>query len=579
VDTDRQAGNVLRFGEYEADLRAHELRRKGIRIRLQEQPYRMLTLLLESPGELISREHLRESLWPGGTFVDFEHSLNTAVNKLRAALGDDPAAPRFVETVPRLGYRFIAPVEGRSAGSRLAADSAASIAVLPFANLSADKENEYFSDGLAEEILNALAQIAELRVAARTSAFFFRDKNVDVREIGARLNVDHVLEGSVRREGEKIRVTVQLISAADGYHLWSERYECRMAGVFDVQDQISRAVSGHLRVQLAGGQMMVERRTGNLEAYNHYLKGRHWGNRFTGHGWRSAVACFEQAISVDADFAPPYAGLAVALTYLAIHGWERPREVMPRAKKCALKAVELDETLAEAHCALGLIRTFYEWDWAGAEIEYQRAMELNPGDALIRVYRSLLLMYTGRTDSAFAEAHLAWERDPISAEVNRLMVYISFVTGRPEDAVAFGRKAVELYPHGPGAHNLLGFAFAHSGQYQEAMQYLLSAKALADGDSVYDWGVGYVRACQGRRAEAISISATLKPQRDKGYFSPTLMAGLYGALGEFDLAFDALEEATEERDGFLVSIGSDPTFAALRSDPRWPLMLRKINLA
>jgi len=574
-----QTRRLIRFGIYEVDLQARELRKRGLKIRLQEQPFRILILLLERPGEVVTREVLRETLWPGGTFVEFEHSLNTAVNKIRAALEDDASNPRFIETLPRLGYRLIAPVEGRSERTGHEAHSPLSIAVLPFANLSADKENEYFSDGLAEEILNALTQVPGLRVMARTSAFYFRGKDVDVREVGARLNVNHILEGSVRKAGDWIRVTVQLIKAADGYHLWSERYDRRMAGIFDIQDEISQAVVDKLRVQLGGQQPLIKRQTDNLEAYNLYLKGRHWGNQFTGQGWRKAVECFERAIIEDPTYASPHAGLAVAYTYLAIHGWARPREVMPGANICALKALELDQTLAEAHCALGFIRTFYEWDWRGAESEYRRAMELNPRDALIRIFYSLLLMYTGRTEIAFAEARRAWELEPISEEVNRLMVYISSCTGRHDEAVAHGRKAVELYPHGPGAHNLLGFAHAHRGHYQEALQSLLEAKAMAGGDPVYDWGVGYVYARQGRKSEASAIIESLEPPRSESYFSPTLIAGLYGALGELDLAFEFLETAYEERDGFLVTVGADPTFDSLRADPRCHALLKKINLA
>jgi len=574
-----QAGRVIRFGIYELDLQSRELRKRGLKIRLQEQPFRILSLLLERPGEVISREALRETLWPGGTFVEFEHSLNTAVNKIRTALGDDAESPRFIETLPRLGYRFVAPVEGRSERVGCEAQSAPSIAVLPFASLSGDKENEYFSDGLAEEILNALTQVPGLRVVARTSAFYYRGKDVDVREIGSALNVEYILEGSVRRLGDRIRVTVQLINSADGYHFWSERYDRRMADVFDIQDEISQAIADKLRVQFGGEKPLMKRPTANLEAYTLYLKGRHLGNQFTGDGWRKAIECFERASTEDPNYAAPQAGLAVAYTYLAIHGWARPREVMLDAKACALKALELDETLAEAHCALGFVQTFFEWDWRGAESEYQRAMALNPRDALIRIYYSLLLMYTGRADTAFREARRAWEQEPISEEVNRLMVYISFVTGRCEEAVAHGRKAVELYPHGSGIHNLLGFAYAHRGRYQDAIQVLQEASVMTGGDLVYGWGLGYVYARQGRRNEALAILESLERPRSESYFSPTLMAGLYGALGELDRAFEFLETAYEERDGFLVAVGVDPTFDTLRGDPRCHELLKKIKLA
>ena len=579
MDAVRQVRRVIRFGIYELDVQAHELRKRGSRIHLQEQPFQILSLLVERQGQAVSREFLRESLWPGGTFVEFEHSLNTAVNKLRAALEDDAGSPQFIETVPRVGYRFVAPVEVVREGTREEAQPTFSIAVLPFANLSKDKEDQYFSDGLAEEILNALAQVPGLRVVARTSAFFFRDKDVDIREIGVRLNVNHILEGSVRKEGDRIRVTLQLINALDGYHFWSERYDRRMAGIFDVQDEISQAVADRLRVQFGKGQPVVKRQTASLEAYDQYLKGRHLRNQFTGQGWRKAIECFERAVIEDPDYAAPRAGLAVAYTYLAIHGWARPREVMPAAKECALAALELDETLPEAHCALGFIRTFYEWDWQGAESEYHRAMELDPRDALIRIYYSLLLMYTGRVGPAFAEARRAWELEPISEEVNRLMVYIAFVTGRYEEAVAHGRSAVELYPHGAGVHNLLGFAYVHKGQYQEAVRSLQEASALTDGDPLFNWGLGYGYARQGRRSEALAIAELLEPRRSKNYFPPTLLAGLYGVLGELARAFELLDTAYETRDGFLVTIGVDPTFQWLRADPRCRAVLKKIKLA
>ncbi len=482
--------------------------------------------------------------------------------------------------------RLLESRSGTSAADRAAADTSAgrkaglpAIAVLAFNDMSPERDQEYFCDGIAEEILNGLARIEGLHVASRTSAFRYKGQAIDIGEIGRQLKVDTLLEGSVRKSGDRLRITAQLINVADGFHLWSERYDRTVEDVFAIQDEISQAVVAKLRVQLVGEQPLIQRRAANVEAYNLNLKGRHWGNKFTGQGWRKAIECFERAIIEDPNYASPHAGLAVAYTYLAIHGWARPREVMPSAKTFALKALELDQTLAEAHFALAYVREFYEWDWQGAESEYQRAIELSPKDALSRIWHADLLVYTGRADAAFAEAHRAWELEPVSEEVNRMMVYISFVTGRYDEAVAHGQKAVELYPHGAGAHNLLGFAYAHKGQYQEAIRSLQEASTLAGGDPLFTWGLGYVYALQGRRSEAVAIVERLEPPRSKSYFSPTLIAGLYGALGELDRAFQFLETAYEERDGFLVTIGADPTYGSLRADPRCQAMLKKINLA
>ena len=482
---------------------------------------------------------------------------------------------RLLESRSRTSAADRAPAEtspGRKAGLP-------AVAVLAFTDMSPERDQEYFCDGMAEEILNGLARIEGLRVASRTSAFRYKGQGIDIGEIGRQLKVDTLLEGSVRKSGNRLRITAQLINVGDGFHLWSERYDRTVEDVFAIQDEISQAVVAKLRVQLVGGQPLIKRQAANMEAYNLYLKGRHWGNQFTGQGWRKAIECFEQAIAEDPTYASPHAGLAVAYTYLASHGWARPREVMPSAKTWALKALELDETLAEAHFALACVREFYEWDGQGAEGEYRRAVELNPKDALIRIWHAHLLACTGRANAAFAEACRALELEPLSEEVNRMMVYISFVTGRYDEAVAYGQKAVELFPHGPGAHNILGFAYVHKGQYQEAIRSLQEASTLTGGDPLFDWGLGYVYARQGRKREASAILERLESSKSKSYFSPTLLAGLCGELGKLDRAFQFLETAFEERDGFLVNIGVDPTYGSLRADPRCQTMLKRINLA
>jgi TolB-like protein/Flp pilus assembly protein TadD len=446
--------------------------------------------------------------------------------------------------------------------------------VLPFTNLSADKENEYFSDGLAEEIINALTKLPGLRVPARTSSFAFRGKEMDVGEIGAKLRVGHVLEGSVRKADDRIRVTAQLINVSDGYHLWSERYDRRMADVFDIQDEIAQAIVDKLRVQLVGEQSLVKRHTANLEAYNLYLKGRHWWNQFSGESLRKAAQCFERATAEDPEYALPYAALAVAYGQLAAHGWARPHELMPVARECALKALALDETLAEAHWALATVRHWYEWDWRGAESEYRRAIALSPRDASAHLYLADLLMNTGRTDDALAEGRQALELEPVSVEVNRCMIYFHYVAGQFEEAIAQGLRTVELHPRYPIPYLNLGLAYACSDRYQEAIDALQTARALAGADPFYEWGLGVAYARSGRRAEAREIVEHLEQRRYSLFF----LAWLYGALGEPDRTFALLETAYEEREGLLKSLKVEPTFAPLRSDPRFADLLRRIGL-
>jgi len=288
---------------------------------------------------------------------------------------------------------------------------------------------------------------------------------------------------------------------------------------------------------------------------------------------------FERAIAEDPGYAAPHAGLAVAYTYLAVHGWGRAREVMPAAKEHALRALALDEALAEAHWALAYVHEWYEWDWRGAEREFLRAIALNPGDAHLGIVYACFLMFIGRTEAGLAKARRAWELDPVSEEVNRLMVYACWLAGEYDEAVAHGRQAVELHPHGSGLHVNLGLAYGLGGQYLEAIQLLQRAKALTGDDPFYAWALGYVYACQGRRDEAAAIAENLERRRSDAFFSPTWLAILYGAIGELERAFALLDAAFEERDSFLVAVRADPLFAALRSDPRFTDLVRRIGLA
>src|SRR5215472_8570431 len=372
---------ILKFGVFEIDLEAGELRKSGMRQKLAAQPFGVLRVLLERPQQLVTREELQRRIWPKGTFVDYELALKKAVSRIREALGDSAENPRFIETLSRRGYRFIAPLNDTVAERRTAPALGVtrdSIVVLPFINISADTENEFFADGITEEIINALAQINELHVVARSSAFSFKGKHIDLRIVGEQLNVRTVLEGSVRRADNRLRITAQLVSAMDGYHLWSERYDREMQDVFAIQEEIAQAIAQRLKITFPWGtKNLVNPGTPNLEAYDSYLKGRALLYK-RGPAFSRAVACCQRAVDLDPGYALAWAGLADCYTTLCWFGFVDPRTFMPKAIEAARHAVVLDSSLAEAHCALAAASLIGAWNKAEAEREFLCALQLNP---------------------------------------------------------------------------------------------------------------------------------------------------------------------------------------------------------
>ena len=405
-----QSLRLARFEGFFLDLRAAELRKGTERIRLQDKPFQMLRLLLEHSGEVVTREELQKTLWPGGTVVEFDHGIATALKKLRQALGDDADHPRYIETLARRGYRWIAGVEWIESGekpeiSKPADETIESIAVLPFANLGGDPEQDYFCEGLAEEILNALTRVPGLRVTARTSSFAFRGKEHDIRRIGHMLNVKAILEGSIRYSGNLIRITVQLIDAGSGYHLWSESYDREMTGVFAVQEEIAQAIARLLKVKLGATRAgpLVRRGTENQHAHNACLEGRHYTLLLTAAGMARGRACYQRAIALDPLYADAYAGLAEHHYILAFYLHTRPREVLPAALAAAERALEIDLYCAAAYSIRGSLRVVYQYDWTGALEDLTRALELNPSDALTHHRRASWRLMVGRLEEGLEE--------------------------------------------------------------------------------------------------------------------------------------------------------------------------------
>src|SRR6266702_8819253 len=524
---------VVRFGTYEFEPRAKELYRGGLRVRLEGQPVAILKMLLDRPGELVTREELQKELWPADTFDDFEYSLNAAVKRLRAALNDSAENPSYIETLSRRGYRFIAPINGRDAPSEdhasIAIPSPAqaqaafsgrrlwlkavvallavaivgwgwrhwrkqaptpagpvirSLAVLPLQNLSGDPSQEYFADGMTEELIGRLSQIHRLRVISRTSAMHFKNTQLSIPEIAKTLGVDVIVEGSVIREGTQIRVHAQLIRAATDEHIWAEEYQREYRSVLAIQEEVARSIAERIEISLTPPERasLASVHPVNPEAHEDYLKGRYYFNQRTQDALNKSIGYFQQAVARNPSYALAYSGLADAYALLGFRGGFPSKDALLRAKTAALKAIELDDTLAEPHASLAFIAETHEWDWATAEREYRRALELNPGDARVHHWYAGYLMYVGRFEDGISEARRARDLDPLSLPINNALAGRLLVAGRYNEALEQVQKTLELDPHFAPAHQTLGWAYLHSGKREEAIREFQKALQLSGTD-------------------------------------------------------------------------------------------------
>jgi serine/threonine-protein kinase len=457
-----------------------------------------------------------------------------------------------------------------------------SIAVLPFKDFSEDKDQEYFCDGLAEELIGALTQIKGLHVVARTSAFSFKGDGHDIRDIGKKLNVETVLEGSVRKSGNRLRVTAQLINVADGYHLWYERYDRDMADIFEIQDEITMAIVDKLKIKLLGEEKakFVNRPNDvDIEAYQTYLKGRWFWNKMTPEGLHKGVEYFEEAIEHAPDYAPAYAGLADAYMNLPLYSTFSPKEAYVKAKAAAEKALELDNGLAEAHASLAWIKMNYEWDWEGAERECKWAIELNPGYAIPHRWYAFDLVFTGRFEEAIAEVERARELDPLSLVTNRTVGHILYYSGEYDRALEAIHRTIEMDPNFIYCHLDLGLTYLAKSMPQEALEAFRKEEAvLKDWNPVLatSMGMAYVRA--GQEDKAREVLDVLLTNWEKGYVPPSGIARVYLALGEKEKAFEWLQTAYERRDFFLCYLKIEKIFDSIHSDPRYQTMLKNMNL-
>lgn len=597
----------------------------------------LLILLVQRRGELVSREEIAGCLWGKNVFLDVDHSINTAIRKVRLALRDDPEKPRFVETVVGKGYRFAAPVVcsngdsnpqaqplpsptqvasavpvadervvsvrmrvllvgvavlalftvalvmKRGGGARGAMQPAVnSLAVLPLKNLSGDSSQEYFADGMTEAVIGRLSMIRGLRVISRTSVMHFKDTRMSVPEIAKTLHVDAIVEGSVIREGGRVRVTVQLIRGATDEHIWAEEYQREYRGILALEEEVARTVAQQIKIRLTPQEQvgLAAARAVDPEVHESYLKGRYYLNERTEDSMNRSVAYFQQAIGRDPSYALAYCGLADAYALLGFRGGFPSKDALSRAKAAALKAIELDDTLAEPHASLAFIAETHEWDWATAEREYKRALELNPGDARAHHWYAGYLMYVGRFEEGIAEAKRARDLDPLSLPVNNALAGRLLVAGRVDEALAQLQQTLEMDPHFAPAHQTLGWAYLNMRKNHEAIQEFQQALQLSgtdDKDIMLDLGFAY--ATVGNQEKARGILAKLKKLHEQGLIPSGSIAILYGALGELDEAFAWLEKAYEERDPELTYLQvPGRRFAPLRHDARFQQLVHRMGL-
>jgi TolB-like protein/DNA-binding winged helix-turn-helix (wHTH) protein/Tfp pilus assembly protein PilF len=641
---------IVRFGVFEVDLKACELRKHGFRIKLAEQPFQVLAFLLERPGEIVTREELRDRLWPGDTFVDFDHGLNNAVMRVREVLLDSSEHPRYVETVPRRGYRFVAPVEETSVPppvpatielvggstspasaaskpalahtisehpnvprwftSRLAAAIAivvvglaallvfaiharnvttnqanaarsTSLVVLPLENLSGDKDQDYFADGMTDELIANLAKIRSLHVISRSTAMTYKGTRKPLSEIARELNVDAVVEGTVMRVGSRVRITAELVQVSTDHHLWADTYESQMGDVLALQNRVSAAIVNEIRINLTPEERERLAKTPAVapEAYENYLKGLYYWNKRSDENLTRAIGYFERATQLDPNYALAYAGLSdcYAIISAEIFGTMPASEAAPKARAAAVRALELDPTLAEAQTSLATEKFNYEWDWSGAAQGFERAIGLNPSYATAYQRYSLYLIAMGRAQDSFAQIQKARALDPLSLSINFSLGWRLYMARQYDAAITQLKDTLEMDPSYELPHLVAGQAYEQKGNYALAIPELRKAVELSRGTPLMVSALAHAYARSGNRAEAEKLLAQLQAKSMNHYVSPYYFAIVCVGLGRTEEALDWLEKAFGDRSNGLVFLKVEPELDDLRSNSRFIALQQKLE--
>jgi TolB-like protein/DNA-binding winged helix-turn-helix (wHTH) protein/Tfp pilus assembly protein PilF len=655
MDSPVASARIVRFGVFEADLKACELRKHGFRLKLAEQPFQVLAMLLEKPGETVTREELRSRLWAGDTFVDFDHGLNNAVMRVREVLLDSSDHPRYVETVPRRGYRFVAPVEERTTpqnvpAGRDATDSSpaivlppapvtpqtqssasvwdglvprwatprrlaifgvtllevlallwvwstvsshrptqtsagvapsTSLVVLPLENLSRDKDQDYFADGMTDELIANLAKIRSLHVISRSTAMAYKGTRKPLSAIARELNVGAVVEGTVMRVGNRVRITAELVQVSTDHHLWADTYESQMGDVLALQNRVSSAIVNEIRINLTPEERERLAKTPAVapEAYENYLKGLYYWNKRSDENLTKAIGYFEHAAGTDPQYALAYAGLSdcYAIISAEIFGTMPAAEAAPKAKAAALRALELDPTLAAAQTSLATVKFNYDWDWSGAREGFERAIGLNPSYATAYQRYSLYLIAIGRTQESFSQIQKARELDPLSISINFSLGWRLYMARQYDRAIAQLQDTLEMDPTYELPHLVVGQAYGQKGDYVHAIPELKKAVELSHGTPLMVSALAYAYGRSGNQAEAERWLADLQSKSKTEYVSPYYFAIACIGLGRRDQAIDWLEKAFADRSNGLVFLKVEPELDDLRSDPRFVALQQKLS--
>jgi TolB-like protein/DNA-binding winged helix-turn-helix (wHTH) protein/Tfp pilus assembly protein PilF len=622
----------FQFGPFVVDAAAGELRKHGVRMKIQERPLRLLLALLEKPGELVSREELRQRIWPDGTFVDFDHNISSCVNKLRGALNDTARSPRYIETVGSRGYRFVAtcqplpefdhpeqeatavPQSTPSAESSLrsnkwliavallavlmiaatayflwsrarnqaaTAKSRPVLAVLPFANLTGDAGQEYFSDGLTEEMISRIGQLdpQHMGVIARTSVMHYKNSTDRLDKIASELGANYVLEGSVRRGSGSVRVTAELIQVSNQERLWARDFTHQESDILLLQDEITRDIADEIH-QILGlsstPSIHSAQHAQNYEAHELYLKGRYSAAKRTSQGLHQSVEFFEQAIAKDPTDARSFAALADSYSLMSSYYQGSPAEYMTKAKAAALKAVELDDNLAEAHTSLALIAQNYDWDWKTAEQQYLRAIALDPNYATAHHWYAELLAIRGRFNEAFPEIERARRLDPVSLIVAADYAVFLHYSRQYDRAIQQFRTVLEMDPTFPRVQIVVS-AYCEKGMYKEAFAQLEQWRKV--DDSAWRWAtVAYVDSRSGQTAQVQDALSHVERMNANSRVGPAPLILAYVAAGQREKAVDQVERAYAEHSPVITAIGVDPVYDSLRGEPRFQALLKKLDL-
>jgi TolB-like protein/DNA-binding winged helix-turn-helix (wHTH) protein/Tfp pilus assembly protein PilF len=614
-----QKQGALRFGVFELDLAGCELRKNGTLVKLQSQPFQLLALLAGHPGQIVSREEIRRALWSDETFVDFDQSINFCANKLRDALDDDPQRPWCIETVPRKGYRFVAPIVALepevepqpssgerprvrrprwflAAGaalvllaialaartvmqSRLETNTIKSLAVLPFENLSADPEQQYFADGMTDDLITDLAKIRALRVISRTSVMQYKGTKKPVPEIARELNVDAVLEGTIMRDRDRVRITVQLIRASPEKHLWADRYEEGLGGILTLQDKVAKAVAREIRIKVTPREQAVldTRRAVDPEAYEAYSKGRYLGQFGGEKNLAKSLEYFQQAVQKDPAYALAWAGVARDYNNLASWGVLPRREAAAHAQAAAEKALQLDSSLVEGAVALAGVKMDYEWDWSGAERLLKNAIELSPNSGRAHAEYAGLLAATDRKPEAVAEMRLARQAEPLDSVIAANLGWKLYLARNYEEAEREGAKWEEWHKPFRGDY-IRASIFLQTGRTRQALEELRVGASESHHQALLElMYLGHALGVTGARDEGRKILAEMQVLSRTRYVPPDYIAMVYEGLGDRDQALQWYEKAVDER-SINLWVLPDQRLDSIRSDPRFKNLMRRMGL-